>query len=80
MSNHLLHGLVALDGLGAPAQRLSEFTEMYTKDLEPARRKGDPVVSKDEWLMLRGKREKFIELAEFFDNAQKGREKKVGSV
>ena len=71
LSNHLLHGLVALAGLGATDERLQEFTTDYVRYLEPCAEAPRQPVDKSTWLELRGKQCRFIELAEFFDAEQK---------
>eukprot|EP00117_Sycon_ciliatum_P003964 scpid48613/ scgid8531/ len=66
-SNHLLHALVALHGLGARDGRLEEIAKHMATDypLEPARAsEGD--LQGDEWKLLLGKKKRFVDLRKFF--------------
>ncbi|DBA04217.1 TPA: hypothetical protein N0F65_009452 [Lagenidium giganteum] len=71
LSNHLLHGVVALFDLGAPATQVDSFAASYAKTLVPVEsanyQNGRSVLTLDEALPLLGKRVRFEDLADMYE-------------
>ena len=66
-SNHLMDGVVALIGLGAPDTKVASFARHYAEHLEPAFKKSEGVHITQETLKeFHGKRTHYPELVEFF--------------
>lgn len=71
LTNHVKHAVIALDGLGAPSERVEGYFRKYAAEtpygfgLEPARASGFPV-DRERWLLYRGRRTNFEGLRRFF--------------
>ena len=66
-TNHLMDGVVALIGLGAPDTKVTSFSRHYAEQLEPAFKKSEGVRITQETLEdFHGKRVHYPELVEFF--------------
>jgi hypothetical protein len=68
LSNHLPMALVALDRLGAPPGRLSEFATRYRTRLVPVN-DDEPVRDFDGWLAARGRPGSYGQLRPYLDGA-----------
>ena len=68
-SNHLMHGVVALVGLGAAEARVESFVHSYIKHLDPVPKISENVqVTAENLMTFAGKRSNFLELVKFFTN------------
>ncbi len=65
LSNHLSMAIVALDELGAPDARLSEFFERYRSRLEPLPERREPVV-RARWAEALGTQSRYADYLAFF--------------
>jgi hypothetical protein len=65
LSNHLSMAIVALDELGAPDARLSEFFERYRSRLEPVPARRDPIV-RASWGAALGTQSRYADYLAFF--------------
>jgi hypothetical protein len=65
LSNHLSMAIVALDELGAPDARLSEFFEQYRSRLEPLPERREPVV-RARWAEALGTQSRYADYLAFF--------------
>ncbi len=83
LSNHLAHGVIALEKLGADSKQIGDFVQRYQKKLEPAREEQHDIKSnKDERVAaLLGKHEGYNELFQYYESCVKqvGIEKAVRS-
>ena len=76
LSNHVKHGVVALNGLGASLQRIKEFYDIYAKrttygfGLEPSR-PSKHTITHDNWQVYFGKHCSFTSYCQFFDKQEK---------
>lgn len=81
LSNHAKHAIVALDKLEAKPQRIQEYWDTYTNltpynlEIEEVPTTWDQVkpISKDEWALLRGKKEKWQETCVFLEKEKQDR-------
>jgi 20S proteasome subunit beta 1 len=66
-TNHLMHGVVALVGLGAPDTKVLSFAEHYATQLEPASKKSEGIrITQETLTEFQGKKTHYPELIEFF--------------
>lgn len=74
LSNHMTHGLMALDMLGASSERLASWFQEYIKhdvngsQLEPAQSPGDLTIDENNWNQFKGKRESVTRSFQFLTN------------
>jgi Questin oxidase-like len=65
LSNHLSMAIIALDELGAPDARLSEFFERYRSRLEPVPERREPIV-RARWAEALGTESRYADYLAFF--------------
>jgi hypothetical protein len=66
-TNHLMHGVVALVGLGAPDVKVASFARHYAQHLDPAYKKSaDTGITQETLKDFYGKRKNYPDLIEFF--------------
>ncbi len=73
LSNHVEHGIVALDRLGASVDRVQQFVDWYVTRLEPADRNREDdkadIESEEAADVLLGGRKQFYALVKYYENA-----------
>lgn len=76
LTNHVKHAVVALAGLGAPAERIRDYYDTYARltpygyGLEPPK-PSKHVVSESNWSQFVGQRTSFSSYCDFFDRLEK---------
>ena len=71
LSNHAKHAVIALNGLGAPAEDIAAYVEEYARTtygfgLEPPKQ-SDIQLTEENWRDFLGKHEQFTSLCRFFE-------------
>ncbi|XP_062517872.1 uncharacterized protein LOC134193100 [Corticium candelabrum] len=67
LTNHLMHGVVALFGLGASEAKIKSFTQQYVQQLEPTSHSSSDVqINEETWKSVIGKRRYYPQFVEFF--------------
>ena len=74
LSNHAKHAVIALNGLGAPAEDIAAYVEEYARTtygfgLEPPKQ-SDIQLTEENWRDFLGKHEQFTSLCRFFEEGR----------